>query len=172
MTTLECVVICASILPSIASADMEIDTSIDFTKLNRSAFVDAADALTQATWEPTFVLFARVDPAIAEAVPSYQRGEEFRVIHGCIFDTLSKQDALNEMNIVRDKSVKALAYLDANPDLNLSTVAEHNEYLDNAVPPDAYVAAAQSCGLFDINADIVKEAGLFELMLEAAKNEN
>ncbi len=172
MTKLKLVAICAIIVPSIASADMEFDTSIDFTTLSRSAFVNAADELTQAMWEPTFSLFARLDPTIAEAIPPYHRGEAFREIHGCIFDTLSEKNALNDMNIVRDGSVKAVAYLEAHPELNVSTISEHDEYLESAIPPDAYVAASQSCGLFEINSEIMKDAGLVELLRRVAENAN
>ncbi|GLO69691.1 hypothetical protein MACH17_12080 [Phaeobacter inhibens] len=172
MTNLKLAAICAIILPNIASADIEIDTSIDFTTLNRGAFVDALDGLTQAMWEPTFTLFARLDPSISDAIPPYQRGDEFREIHGCIFDVLSEQDAIDDVNTLRDGSLRAVAYIEAHPELNVGTIADHDEYLEHAVPPDAYVLAAQSCGLFDLNSDIMKNAGLVELMREVAENAN
>lgn len=172
MTHLKCAAICAILLPNLAFAEAEIDTSVDFTGLNRAAFIDALDDLTQATWGPTWMLFARLDPAIAEAVPAYHRGDEFRDIHGCIYDTLEEQGALAEVNVLRDGGARAVAYIEAHPDLNLITMGDHDAYMDAVIPPDAYVVAAQSCGLFDLNSDIMKEAGLVELLREVAENAN
>lgn len=160
----------AELPASMTTSDVGIDASVDFTQLDRGAFVDASEDMTKATWNDAFAIFSRIDPSIAAAVPAYQRADEFRDSYACIFDTLLGQDALADMNLLRDGTMQAIAYLQAHPEMNLTNIADHDVYLDKLMPPNSYLAASQSCGLFDLNADIVAKSGIFELMKKVSEN--
>ena len=150
----------------------KIDTSIDFTALSRDDYLEEADNLLRATWDSTFELFGRTDPSIAALIPDYVYSNEFRAVNGCVYDRLRDQGALQDLNIIRDNAVVGAAYLRAHPELTVFTMTDHQGYLDPMVPPDAYLEAADDCGLLNLNVRIISDAGIWEALKAVTDGQN
>ncbi|MEL6648080.1 MAG: hypothetical protein AAFY35_07100 [Pseudomonadota bacterium] len=149
--------------PSVAQ---EIDTSVDFTALNRGQFVDEARRVAEASWVGSMVIFSRIDASVAQAIPAFPWNEDFVTAYSCIYDDMSTAGTLNEYNAMRDESVKFLAFVEQNPEVTLLTIDQYDEALDLMVPSDITIAAMQGCGLMTLNQEAMVESGLMQAVTQ------
>ncbi|MBU2936358.1 MULTISPECIES: hypothetical protein [Pacificibacter] len=151
---------------SFAQSDEPLDSpmheAVDFTQLSRSEFIDKHEEALNIGWEPSMQLYARVDPSLAEIVPPFKWTDDYVETYGCLYDHLKEQDALGEANAMFSSMQASIDYIYAHPDFSILTLAEHEPFIDMLQPSDLYLEASMSCGLVALNAQAMKDSGLYD----------
>jgi len=151
---------------SLAQSDDPLDLpeleAVDFTQLSRPAFIDKHEEALSIGWEPSMQLYARVDPSLAEIVPPFTWTDDYVETYGCLYDRLKEQEALGEANAMFSGLKASIEYIYAHPDFSILTLAEHEPFIDMLQPSDLYLEASMSCGLGALNAQAMKDSGLYD----------
>lgn len=135
---------------------------VDFTQVNKAEFIDKHEEALSIGWEPSMQLYARVDPSLAEIVPPFTWTDDYVETYGCLYDRLKEQDALGEANAMFSGLQASIEYIYAHPDFSILTLAEHEPFIDMLQPSDLYLEVSMSCGLGVLNAQAMKDSGLYD----------
>lgn len=147
-----------------ASGAQEIDSDVDFTTLRKSAFVKEMRNLAEASWPPMMQLYTRLDPSLGELTPDFEWSDEFSDAYGCVYDTLSANDGLQDVNITRDALVVFMDRVQADESVTFLTFVEDEELSDLLMPSDKFANAGSDCGVNNLNIKLVSESGLMDAM--------
>lgn len=153
-----------ALLPGLAMAQ-QIDTSVDFTKLDRDEFVEEARRAGEASWSTSMAIFTRIDPSIAALVPDFPWGDAFEEGYGCLYDNMSASGNLDHYNALRDEAATFMEFLDANPQVSLINLDQYDEAIDLMTPSDEAIKAMQTCGVMDLNQAAIVESGMMQAVM-------
>ena len=148
------------------STAQEIDTSVDFTTLNRGAFVSEARNLAEASWVGSMEIFSRIDPSVAEKVPDFPWNPEFETAYGCIHDDMTAAGTIADYNSMRDASVTFMAFLENNPEVTLLNIDQYDEAIELMTPSETTISAMQRCGLMRLNQQAMIDSGLMQAVTQ------
>lgn len=164
-------VVLSLFLPATSFAQSDVSSelaelvAVDFTQVSRSEFIDKHEEALNIGWEPSMKLYVRVDPSLAEIVPPFEWTDEYTETYGCLYDRLKEQDALGEVNAMFSSMQASIEYIDAHPDFNMLTIAQHEPYIDMLQPSDIYLEATISCNLGALNMKTMRDSGLMEAFM-------
>ncbi len=151
-------------------SDASYLAEIDFTQSNRTEFIDQQKELLRATWAPTMLLFTRINPSLSDTVAEVPWNEDYETAFGCMHDMMSEQAALEAANTRLQASITMIEYIYEHPSVTFASLDEHAELMNLMVPEPIYATAASECGLLALNAEIMRERGLMDAMVNAQSN--
>ncbi|MEL6690680.1 MAG: hypothetical protein AAFP28_10205 [Pseudomonadota bacterium] len=143
----------------------EIDPNVDFTRLNKSGFVNEMRAMGEASWEPMMALYGRLDPSLAELVPEFPWSSEFDDAYGCVYQGLSGRSALGDVNELRDKTIRLVDYIQSSEDVTFASLEDDDTLLELMLPSDDLVEVSRDCGVQDLNIQALRESGLMDAFM-------
>lgn len=150
-------------LPVTAGAQ-QIDQDIDFARLNKSNFVEEMRVMAEASWSPMMQLYTRLEPSLGEFVPDFEWSDAYQDAYECVYDTLSANNALGEVNFTRDALLTFIERVEADESLTFISMAEDEELTELLIPSDQFADAGSDCGVNALNIELISESGLMDAM--------
>jgi len=149
--------------------DIESYSSLDLSSLNREDFVREQREILRTFWEPSMLMFARVDPSLEALVPDFVWTDEHATVYGCLYDELSAKDALDTSNVMLKDMLTSVAYIEANPDFHVGLIDEHPEFFDLLMPDETFANVSFDCGVNALNAKTMTDSGLMQAFVEFSR---
>lgn len=139
-----------------------IDADINFENLNRTEFIDEMHNIQEAMWDDSFVMLTRVDASLEALVPKFTWTDKHVSAYQCLYDDMSDQRSLGEVNLMRDNAIKMIDYLEKNPNLTLFTIEDYPGFQELMTPPPTFIKATIDCKIIALNARAISDSGLFQ----------
>ena len=139
-----------------------IDPDVDFSRIEKSDFVEEMRVMNAVMWPSMMQLYVRLDPSLEELVPEFEWSEAHTEGTACVYDRLSEQGKLSQVNAMRDQAIAFLDVVETRTDITFASLATDDELIALLSPQDSFADATSDCGLAELNIQTMKESGLMD----------
>lgn len=164
-----CVASLLSILP-IATLAQNIDSDVDFTKVDKAEFIEEMRVISAATWPAMMQLYVRLDASLEEFVPAFEWTDAHVESMGCTYDMLSDRGQLSDVNAIRDNMVQFLNVVETREDVSFMSLATDDELIELLSPQDGLHEASKECGGDELNMRTLQESGFMDAVSKLMLN--